>query len=236
MASISDDPGGRRRILFMAPDGERRAFRLGKVPRRVASEVKQRVEAITAAVSSGVAIDGETARWLATIGDDLHAKLAAVELVGPRQPKQLLTVRDFLATWLADKKAKGYKVASLIAWGQTVTELTTIFGDKPLLSLTHTDGEAYRSAMQARGLRSATVHRRLGHGRQMFGDAVRLGHLSNNPWHHVRVRAGDPSERRASSPLRTWRESSTTARMSGGGCWWRWLGTQACAFHPKRSP
>src|SRR5262245_51770087 len=58
-----------------------------------------------------------------------------------------------------------------------------------------------RSEMQARGLRSATVHRRLGHARQIFEDAVRLGHLGANPFKHVRHRAGDPSERRAYIPV-----------------------------------
>src|SRR5262245_12637186 len=92
MASICDDPGGRRRILFMAPDGERKPLRLGKIPRRVAVEVKNKVEAIVAAASAGVAIDGETARWLAEIGDDLHAKLAAVGLVQVRKPVEAAVV------------------------------------------------------------------------------------------------------------------------------------------------
>jgi integrase len=35
----------------------------------------------------------------------------------------------------------------------------------------------------------------------MLEDAVRLGHLTANPWRHVRVRAGDPSERRAYVPV-----------------------------------
>lgn len=37
----------------------------------------------------------------------------------------------------------------------------------------------------------------LGHARQTLDDAVRLSHVSVNPWKHVRQRAGDPSERRA---------------------------------------
>ena len=41
------------------------------------------------------------------------------------------------------------------------------------------------------------MHKRIGHARQMLEDAVRLGHISTNPWRHVQQRAGDPSERRA---------------------------------------
>src|SRR5262245_27984723 len=194
MASISNDPGGRRRILFVAPDETRKTIRLGKIDRKGAEAIARHVEALLAAKIGGQPIPRDSAAWVANIGAALRDKLAAVGLI---EPLRRLTVGEFLGNWLADKKAKGYKPASLIAWGQTVAELTAGFGDKPLLSLTHADGEAYRSAMQARGLRAATVHRRLGHGRQMWEDAVRLGHLSANPWRHVRVRAGDPSERRA---------------------------------------
>lgn len=117
--------------------------------------------------------------------------------MGLVEPQQRLTVGQFVEKWLEDKKAAGYKIASVISWEQTVTELTTLLGERPLVSLTHTDGETYRSAMQARGLRSATVHHRIGHARQMMEDAVRIGHLTVNPWRQVRVRIGDPSERRA---------------------------------------
>jgi integrase len=41
------------------------------------------------------------------------------------------------------------------------------------------------------------VNKRLIHARQMLEDAVRFGHISTNPWKHVRQRQGDPSERRA---------------------------------------
>jgi len=85
VASISNDPGGRRRSLFVAGEGTRKALRLGKVSQRVAAEIKTKVEHLTAAASAGVSIDGETARWLAAIGDDRHRKLAAAGLVAPRR-------------------------------------------------------------------------------------------------------------------------------------------------------
>jgi integrase len=84
---------------------------------------------------------------------------------------------------------------------QTAESLTAQFGARPLASLVHADGEAFRASMQARGLRATTIHKRLGHARQMLEDAVRLGHLAADPWKHVRQRAGDPSERRAYVPV-----------------------------------
>lgn len=201
MATIGNDTGGRKRILFVAPgDGKRRTIRLGKVSAKQANAFKVKVEALIGQTITGV-VNDEVSRWLRDLDDQTHAKLAAVGLVNPREPAERLTVATFTADWLAGKKEAGYKPDSLRAWGQTAAELATLFGERALSSIAHADGEAYRSAMQARGLRAATVHRRLGHGRQMLEDAVRFGHIAVNPWRHVRVRAGDMSERRAYVPI-----------------------------------
>ena len=84
MASISRDPNGRRRILFVAADGNRKAIRLDKVPIKTAESILTKIEALNAACISNTPVDRETAAWLTKIGDDLHAKLAAVGLIEPR--------------------------------------------------------------------------------------------------------------------------------------------------------
>ena len=43
MASVVDDPNGRRRILFVAPDEKRKTIRLGKIDRRTAESVARHV-------------------------------------------------------------------------------------------------------------------------------------------------------------------------------------------------
>src|SRR5262245_55412007 len=198
MASIANDPGGRRRILFVAPDESRKTIRLGKCDRKSAEAIARHVEALLAAKIGGQPVPRGTAVWLTGIGAKLRDKLAAVGLV---EPLQRLTVGEFLTSWLAGKKAVGHKPTSLRAWGQTVAALLEQFGGRPLASLVHANGEAFRSAMQGRGLRATTIHKRLGHARQMLEGAVRLGHVSANPWKHVRQRSGDPSERRAYVPV-----------------------------------
>lgn len=198
MASIATDAGGRRRILFVAEDGSRRTIRLGKVDLKIAQSVCRHVEALLAARLSGQPISRETAVWLASVGEMLRGKLARVGLV---EASQRLTVGEFLKDWLAAKRAMGHKATSLRAWGQTAADLIRHFGPRPLASLSHTDGEAFRAAMQTRGLRTTTIHKRLGHARQMLEDAARQGHVVSNPWRHVRHRGGDPSERRAYVPI-----------------------------------
>jgi integrase len=216
VASIADDPNGRRRILFVAPDGSRKTIRLGKCDRKTAEAVCRHVEGLLSAKISGQPIPRDTAAWLASVGAVFRGKLAAVGLV---ERERRIAVRQFLTDWLATKKAAGHKTASLIAWGQTAAELTRLFGDREVSDLSHADAEGYRGQMLGRDLRQATVHRRLGHARQMFEDAVRLGHTAENPWRHVRVRAGDPSERRAYVPV-------PDARRVIDHCpnvWWRLL-------------
>ncbi len=216
MASISDDPNGRRRILFVAEDGARKTIRLGKTDRKSAEAICRHVEALLSAKIAAQPVPRETATWLSVIGEALREKLAAVGLI---EPERKLTVGAFLDQWLATKRAMNHAVASLVAWGQSADEMKALFAGRPLVALTHADGELYRKAMQDRGLRATTVHKRLGHARQMLEDAVRLGHLTANPFRHVRQRQGDPSERRAYVPV-------DDARRVIDRCpnvWWRLL-------------
>lgn len=194
MASVANDPNGRKRILFVDADENRKAIRLGKMDRKGAESICRHVEALLSAKIGGQPVARDTAAWLATIGGKLRDKLAAVQLV---EPQQRLTVGEFLTSWLESKKAMGHKPTSLRAWGQTVAGLVEQFGPRPLANMNHVDGEAFRATMQGRELRPTTIHKRLGHARQMLEDALRLGHVSANPWKHVRQRSGDPSERRA---------------------------------------
>jgi hypothetical protein len=114
MASIANDPNGRKRILFVAPDESRKTIRLGKIDRKSAESICRHVEALLAAKIGGQPVPRDTASWLATIGASLRDKLAAVGLV---EAQQRLTVGEFLASWLDGKKAMGHKPTSLLAWG-----------------------------------------------------------------------------------------------------------------------
>src|SRR6516225_2320107 len=127
MASIANDPNGRRRILFVAPDESRKTIRLGKIDRKSAEAIARHVEALLAAKIGGQPVPRDTATWLGSIGTALRDKLAAVGLV---EALQRLTVGEFLTSWLEGKKAMGHKPTSLRAWGQTVAGLVEQFGTR----------------------------------------------------------------------------------------------------------
>ncbi len=194
MASITFS-GGRATIQFVDVDTKRKSIRLGSVPKRTAEAIKLRVEALLNAKITNTPVDRDTAAWLAGIGTDLADKLASAGLIDARADR--FTVGQFLSGWIKQKAESGFKATSLRAWRQTADAMTDQFGSKPLASFTHTDGESFRAKMQASGLRPTTIQKRLGHARQFFGDAVRLGQLPANPFQYVKHRGGDVSERRA---------------------------------------
>src|SRR5207249_3287685 len=102
MASISCEPNGCRTIQFMAADGKRKSIRLGKVPQKVADTIKVRVEWINSATITGCALDNDTAKWLTTISDDLHTKLAATGLAAARQTA-MITVGQWLSRYRSQR-------------------------------------------------------------------------------------------------------------------------------------
>ena len=193
MASIAKDPNGCKRLLFVDSDGRRRTIRLGKLPMKAAETIKHHVEVLLSCRASGTPWPVPTAQWVNELSNDLANKLARVGLIPPRHR---LTVADYLDSWLAEKKTLGYKPATLAVTQTMLEELRKLFATRLLSDITIEDAQSYRSAMQSRGLRPATIARRLGRARQVFSDAVRQGLIAANPFERIRVRSGNPAERR----------------------------------------
>src|SRR5262245_35081609 len=111
MASIANDPGGRRRILFVAPDGSRKSIRLGKCDRKSTEAMARHVEALLAAKIGGQPVLRETAVWVAGIGATLRDKLAAVGLI--EAPKRA-ALGEFLRSYILTRP--DVKPATLEVW------------------------------------------------------------------------------------------------------------------------
>ena len=203
MASIGTDPGGFRRILFVAPDGKRKTIRLGKCPQRFAESFKLRVEQLLAANALNQPPDSELTAWLARLDSAFVKKLAVAGLIEAPQDEQnasSVKLGAFLDSWQATRK-NDYKPASLIAWGQVIDAMKAFFGtDCPIASVTATQGEAFRQSMVNAGLRATTIHKRLQTARMVFSHAKRQSLVSTNPFEYIRHRPGDASERRAYVP------------------------------------
>ncbi len=75
---------------------DRFRIRPGRATAKQVDSVRVRVEAIVSARMQGLSIDPETAAWLGSIGDALHARLAAAGLVESREKRRVHTLAGVL--------------------------------------------------------------------------------------------------------------------------------------------
>ncbi len=183
MASISRDPNGFRRIHFVNRDGKRKPIRLGKVPQHLADKIKVKVEALNAAAIGGFSLDNETSEWLRSIGDKLHAKLAATGLVAPRQPvepQKQICLGEWLDTYIAGRTdVKPNTRRNLEA---AKARLVEFFGkERGLDSITAGDVDAWVIWLKGR-YANGTAGRTIKRAKQFFRAALRKKILAENPF------------------------------------------------------
>lgn len=185
MASISTDSQGNRRVLFIA-NGQRKAVRLGRVSMKQAEFARLRIEQLLAGKNSG-ALDEEAAKWLGTVDDRLHARLARAGLVAPRSVAYA-TLGSLLDAFI---KALDVKPGTMRTLLQTRKSLEDHFGTtKAIREITQQECEGWRTSMVDSGLAPATVSKRVKTARQIFRKAGRWGMLrGENPFAEVRAGA-----------------------------------------------
>jgi integrase len=178
MASVVDDPNGRKRILFVGSDGKRRAIRLGKVSAKQADAFKVKVERLVAAQIVGHPPDDETSRWLVDLDDVIHARLANVGLVQERQSLELgIWIEKYLASRVGELKPE-----SLRKLHQTKDKLLRFFDAKTALRAITTDRAAdWRSSLARKGISEATMRQHCRNAKTFFGEAVERGLIPQSP-------------------------------------------------------
>ena len=177
MASIVNDPNGRRRIQFVSPDGKRKTIRLGKIDRKSAESICRHVEALLVAKISGQPIPQGAAVWLASIGEKLRQRLVRVGLVDdtPLVP----TVSQWCQDYLDSRSDWSAKTRSNVLFA--VRLLVERLGDAKLDKVTSADAEALVHALESQ-YASNTVRRVTGYCRQIFAAAMKRGMLTRNPF------------------------------------------------------
>ncbi|MGA2797779.1 MAG: tyrosine-type recombinase/integrase [Thermoguttaceae bacterium] len=177
MASISRDKFGKRRILFIASNGKRKTIRLGKMSQRTAEALKVKVEALISAKLSSCALDDETSRWVANLGDELVNKLVAVGLI-PQREKAIIA--PFLEAYILSRTDT--KPLTKKKYFTTQQSLIDFFGaDKPLKEITEGDAEAWRLHL-LQGRCENTVRKYIAVAKVFFSAAVKRRLISSNPF------------------------------------------------------
>ena len=178
MASLCNDPGGKRRIAFVAPDGKRKSLRLGKIPKKAAEAIQAKIEALLAAKVSGCAWDNPLAEWVAGLPDRLADKLTAAGLIPARDKA---TLGGFIEAYIKSRYVDT-KPGTIDHLRRVQRDLMDHFGtDKPLRDLTPGDADGFRLFLIGKGLGENTVRRRCGRAKQFLTAAVRRKLVPSNP-------------------------------------------------------
>ncbi len=181
MASIANDQGGRRRILFIDPHGNRKTLRLGKIDRKSAEAVARHIEALVSSKVSGQPIPKETAAWLSSIGLTLRDKLAATGLIEGGAMQRIPTVQGWIESYIAERST--VKAATKASWKPVLVNLIDFLGKDRLISqVTPADADRFREYLMQAGLSPVTVYKRLQVARQFFRAMVRSRLLAENPF------------------------------------------------------
>jgi integrase len=185
MASVVNDSGGRKRILFMAGDGNRRAIRLGKTSKSNAEGVKVQVEALIGALITGGNVDDKTSRWLAALPDGMHKRIVAAGLAKPRQAATVATLRKLHDEFFA---ALNVKDGTHAAYKQGADSLLSHFGDTtPLPEIDALAIDKWLQSLRASGLAVATIAKRTQTAKRMFRQAVRWKMVAESPLEDVEI-------------------------------------------------
>ncbi len=178
MASLANDPGGRRRIQFVDADGLRKTIRLGKMSKRQAEAVKLRVEDLAAAQLSGGSPSDETSRWLANIDNGLREKLTSVGLAEFRTRKLLGEyVREYI------QGRTDVKPNTLAKWRTSESLLISYFGASTKVdSITPGDVDCWRREL-AETRSENTVRKHIAVAKVFFNAAVRQRIILESPFH-----------------------------------------------------
>jgi integrase len=177
MASIGNDPGGLRRILFFDPNGKRRTLRLGKVSKRQAEAVKCHVEQIVAAGITRTALPAETSRWIASLDAVLRDRLAAVGLA---ERRERLTLGGYVASFIAGRN--DVKPGTIAKWRTTEKALLEYFGaDMPLERITAGDADEWRRKITP-GHAENTIRKYVAIAKVFFNAAKRKGLIAESPF------------------------------------------------------
>ena len=185
MASITSDPGGRRRILFVAPDGARKTVRLGKCDRKTAESICRHIEALLSARISGQPLPRETAVWLTGIGEPLRERLARAGLVESASRPAVPTLGQFLAEYL-DNRSVELKRTTMIVMRQAARWLLRILGDDVRIdAVSVADADRFRAAILT-GRARASANKWTRYAREFFNAAITRGLIEKNPFSHIK--------------------------------------------------
>ncbi len=188
MASIANDPGGRRRVLFVDPKGERKAIRLGKVSLRTAEGFKLRVEQLLEALLLNRTMEADLIAWLAELESRYTSKLARAGLIPKQEKKTTVILGEFLRSYVESRV--DLKPSTKLVRNIVIDNLNEFLGaTRDVQTVGAGDADDFKQWLIGRGLASTTVHKRLQVARSYFHAMRRRKLIDENPFEGVKSAA-----------------------------------------------
>jgi integrase len=181
MASVINDPGGRKRIQFSDPDGQRKTVRLGKVSPSNAQTAKENIEALVSAKLTGGTVKPHVAKWVDDLEDVLYDRIAATRLLESRGA-------NLLGRWIDSilEEKSDLKPATLESYRLCRRYLVNHFGEtRPIRSITREDAAKFRANLKELDLAVATAQLHVRITKIFFNLAVDRGLLREDPFRNL---------------------------------------------------
>jgi integrase len=195
MASVFKESRGKRvsyRIQFVDGDKRRRKIRVN-LPKKDAQAVSAKVEALNSAKISGRALDADTSRWVAELGQELAEKLSDAGLIAPRRSAKLGAFIDSYIDGRTEAEANTVR-----NWKNSRRKLTDFFGeDRDLRHIYEGEADDWRQALVDKGLSGATISKAVKHAKQFFKYGVRQRLCNANPFQELKAGGEHNPERKA---------------------------------------
>ena len=183
MASLTSDARGKRRILFRDGD-DRRTIHLGDVEKKIAAGVLSHVERLINAKHFAQPLPVETARWLATVKPELHARLVKAKLAEPRHAPPAVTLADVADTFTT-QRGESVKPGTKIVWAQARRHLVKYFTEaKSAGEITPADADDFRRKLRS-DYSEAYTAKMIMVSKAFFRDAARRKMIDASPFTEV---------------------------------------------------
>jgi len=187
VASLADDPGGRRRILFFNARHERKVLRLGRVDRHWAETARGHIEKLADAAIVNSTPPPETSAWVAALPDVLRRRFAAVGLAAAPAQEAALKLRAFLDDYRAARAVALKPRTQTVLAGAARCMLEHFGPDRPLDSITPGDVDEFRLYLLKKGLAPTTISRRIAVCKTVFAFARRKRLIAESPFADVKT-------------------------------------------------
>ncbi len=193
MASVIRDANGTKRVQFTDGDGNRKTIRLGKCSVKSAETFALRVEDLLAAQLNGNPWNAALSAWVRDRPNVIHARLARVGLVEPREDTGAMTLDRLLTRFVSSAVVKP---STRAAYRQTTESLRDHFGGPMAIDrITPAHADQWRKVLADSGLATATVAKRVHVAKTIFRKAVKWGLIDSSPFADLRAGSQCNSDR-----------------------------------------